>query len=72
MPGVRRWFDEAVDRDLFTSMLVAGELRRGVESIRAVTEPRQTAWHNGSNRSSNDSGIACSPLTPPWPIGGAN
>jgi predicted nucleic acid-binding protein len=32
--GVRRWFDEAVDRDLFTSVLVAGELRRGVESIR--------------------------------------
>jgi predicted nucleic acid-binding protein len=33
-PGVRRWFDKAVDRDLFTSVLVAGELRRGVESIR--------------------------------------
>ena len=32
--GVRRWFDKAVDRDLFTSVLVAGELRRGVESIR--------------------------------------
>lgn len=32
--GVRRWFDTAVDRDLFTSVLVAGELRRGVESIR--------------------------------------
>jgi predicted nucleic acid-binding protein len=32
--GVRRWFDTAVDRDLFTSVLVAGELRRGVELIR--------------------------------------
>lgn len=32
--GVRRWFDKAVDRDLFTSVLVAGELRRGVELIR--------------------------------------
>jgi predicted nucleic acid-binding protein len=32
--GVRRWFEKAVDRDLFTSVLVAGELRRGVESIR--------------------------------------
>jgi len=32
--GVRHWFDQAVDRDLFTSVLVAGELRRGVESIR--------------------------------------
>lgn len=32
--GVRRWFDKAIDRDLFTSVLVAGELRRGVDSIR--------------------------------------
>ncbi len=32
--GVRHWFDKAVDRDLFTSVLVAVELRRGVESIR--------------------------------------
>lgn len=32
--GVRDWFDKAVDRDLFTSVLVVGELRRGVESIR--------------------------------------
>ncbi|MFM8436120.1 MAG: type II toxin-antitoxin system VapC family toxin [Planctomycetia bacterium] len=32
--GVRRWFDEAVDRNLFTSVLVVGELRRGAESIR--------------------------------------
>ena len=32
--GVRRWFDKAVDLELYTSVLVAGELRRGVESIR--------------------------------------
>lgn len=32
--GVRRWFDEVDDRALFTSVLVFGELRRGVESIR--------------------------------------
>ena len=32
--GVRRWFDDVADRDLFTSVLVVGELRRGVESIR--------------------------------------
>ena len=32
--GVRRWFEEIADHDLFTSVLVVGELRRGVESIR--------------------------------------
>jgi predicted nucleic acid-binding protein len=37
--GVRRWFDNAVDRDLFTSVLVAGELRRGVELIRRRGRP---------------------------------
>ncbi len=37
--GVRHWFDNAVDRDLFTSVLVAGDLRRGVESIRRRGRP---------------------------------
>jgi predicted nucleic acid-binding protein len=32
--GVRAWFNSAADDDLFTSVLVLGELRRGVESIR--------------------------------------
>lgn len=32
--GVRRWFEETADGDLFTSALVVGEIRRGVESIR--------------------------------------
>lgn len=33
-PGVRAWFDAADGRDLYTSVLVLGEMRRGVESIR--------------------------------------
>lgn len=33
-PGVRAWFSEANEADLFTSVLVLGEARRGVESIR--------------------------------------
>ncbi len=37
--GVRCWFDNAADRDLFTSVLVAGELRRGVELIRRRDRP---------------------------------
>ena len=32
--GVRRWFDDAEDSDLYTSVLVVGEIRRGVELIR--------------------------------------
>lgn len=33
-PAVRTWFDGTDERDLFTSVLVLGEVRRGVESIR--------------------------------------
>lgn len=32
--GVRRWFDSADDASLYTSVLVLGEVRRGIESIR--------------------------------------
>ena len=33
-PGLRAWFAEAAEESLFTSVLVVGELRRGIESIR--------------------------------------
>ena len=32
--GVRAWFASAADDDVFTSVLVLGELRRGIESLR--------------------------------------
>jgi hypothetical protein len=32
--GVRSWFEAAREEDLFTSVLVLGEIRRGIESIR--------------------------------------
>lgn len=32
--GIRAWFADAHDTDLFTSVLVLGEIRRGIESIR--------------------------------------
>jgi predicted nucleic acid-binding protein len=32
--GVRAWFSQAREDDLFTSVLVLGEVRRGIESIR--------------------------------------
>jgi hypothetical protein len=42
-PGVRAWFGEARDEDLFTSVLVLGEIRRGIESIRRRDEPSALA-----------------------------
>jgi predicted nucleic acid-binding protein len=32
--GVRAWYEATSDADLFTSVLVVGEIRRGIESIR--------------------------------------
>ena len=32
--GVRAWFADAREDELFTSVLVLGEVRRGIESIR--------------------------------------
>ena len=42
-PGVRAWFAEAADESLFTSVLVVGELRRGIESIRRRDVPSALA-----------------------------
>jgi len=32
--GVRAWFDGAAESELFTSVLVVGEIRRGIERLR--------------------------------------
>jgi hypothetical protein len=32
--GVRSWFAQAADAEVFTSVMVLGEIRRGIESIR--------------------------------------
>jgi toxin FitB len=41
--GVRAWFAGAQDADLATSVLVLGELRRGIESIRRRDVPSALA-----------------------------
>ena len=41
--GVRSWFAQAREEDLFTSVLVVGELRRGIESIRRRDAPSALA-----------------------------
>jgi predicted nucleic acid-binding protein len=42
-PGVRGWFATAAEESLFTSVLVVGELRRGIESIRRRDVPSALA-----------------------------
>ena len=42
-PGLRAWFAEAAEESLFTSVLVVGELRRGIESIRRRDAPSALA-----------------------------
>ena len=42
-PGIRAWFDEARDEDLYTSVLVLGEVRRGIEWIRRRDVPSALA-----------------------------
>lgn len=41
--GIRAWFDAATDGELFTSVLVLGEVRRGIESIRRRDVPSALA-----------------------------
>jgi len=46
-PGVRSWFEQCPEDQLYVSVLVLGEIRRGIERIRA-RDPRQAdaleAW----------------------------
>lgn len=46
-PGVRAWFEQCPESQLYVSVLVLGEIRRGIERIRA-RDPRQAdaleAW----------------------------
>jgi toxin FitB len=42
-PGVRAWFADADERGLFTSVLVLGEIRRGIEVIRRRDLPSALA-----------------------------
>lgn len=42
-PGVRAWFTGASEEDLYTSVLVLGEMRRGIESIRRRDVPSALA-----------------------------
>lgn len=41
--GLRAWFADAREEDLYTSVLVLGEIRRGIESIRRRDVPSALA-----------------------------
>jgi hypothetical protein len=42
-PGIRAWFADAEEGSLYTSVLVIGELRRGIESLRRRDVPSALA-----------------------------
>jgi hypothetical protein len=52
--GIRTWFAEARDEDLFTSVLVLGEIRRGIESIRRRDVPSALALEHWLARLTTD------------------
>jgi predicted nucleic acid-binding protein len=41
--GVRQWFEEAAAEELFVSVLVLGEIRRGIERIQLRDQPQARA-----------------------------
>ena len=69
--GVSAWLAEAADEELYLSVLTAGELRRGIDSISGATRrlpPRSTDGFMGL---SSRLGIACCRLTTPSRPNGA-
>ena len=61
-PGVRTWFAEATEAELFTSVLVLGEVRRGIESIRRRDPPSALALEQWLIRLTIDFGDRVLPI----------
>ena len=64
-PNVRRWFDEHVADELWISVLVVGELRRGVELIRRRDEEAADALDRWLTSILRDFGDRILPITAP-------
>jgi hypothetical protein len=60
--GVRAWFDGAAEDELFTSVLVLGELRRGLESIRRRDLPSALALEQWLGRLTDTFGDRILPI----------
>ncbi|HEY5275144.1 MAG TPA: type II toxin-antitoxin system VapC family toxin [Coriobacteriia bacterium] len=52
--GIRAWFADAREDELFTSVLVLGEIRRGIESIRRRDLPSAIALEQWLTRLATD------------------
>jgi len=52
--GIRAWFGDAREGELFTSVLVLGEIRRGIESIRRRDAPSALALEQWLARLASD------------------
>jgi predicted nucleic acid-binding protein len=52
--GIRAWFADAREDELFTSVLVLGEIRRGMESIRRRDLPSAIALEQWLTRLATD------------------
>ncbi len=60
--GIRAWFAEAGEDELFTSVLVLGEIRRGIESIRRRDTPSALALEQWLDRLTADFGERVLPI----------
>jgi predicted nucleic acid-binding protein len=60
--GIRAWLAEARDEELFTSVLVIGEIRRGIESIRRRDIPSALALEQWLTRITVDFGDRILPI----------
>ncbi len=61
--GVREWFDGIAEEDVFTSVLVLGELRRGIESLRRRDRPAALAIEQWLERLQDSFGDRIVPVT---------
>lgn len=61
-PGVTAWFSEVADADLGLSVLVVGEIRRGIEAVRRRDEARATALDQWLARLLRDHGERILPV----------
>lgn len=60
--GIRAWFAESNEDELFTSVLVLGEIRRGIESIRRRDTPSALALEQWLDRLTADFGERVLPI----------
>ena len=61
-PRVRAWFESVADTDLHLSVLVVGELRRGIERVRLKDAKQATALQRWLQRLTREHGERILPI----------